>query len=105
MRAVLFRDFGGPEVLQSAELPEPELRERDILVRVRASSVNPVDTKVRSRTSTLREFPIVLGYDVSGVVVRCGARAKLWRPGDEVFASPNLFRPGANAEYVALDER
>lgn len=105
MRAVLFREFGGPEVLQSAELPEPDLRERDILVKVRASSVNPVDTKVRSRKSATREFPIVLGYDVSGVVVRCGPRANLWQPGDEVFAAPNLFRQGANAEYVALDER
>jgi NADPH:quinone reductase len=105
MRAIFFREFGGPEVLQSGELPEPELRERDVLVEVRASSVNPVDTKVRSRKGAAREFPIVAGYDVSGVVVRCGPRATLWKPGDEVIAAPNLFRNGANAEYVAIDER
>jgi NADPH:quinone reductase-like Zn-dependent oxidoreductase len=53
MRAVAFHDHGGPEVLQSVELPEPELRERDILVEVRAASVNPVDTKVRSRKGSM----------------------------------------------------
>jgi NADPH2:quinone reductase len=105
MRAVALREFGAADVLQSVELPEPVLRERDVLVKVHASSVNPVDTKVRSRSGAAREFPIVLGYDVSGVVVRCGARATLWKPGDEIFAAPNLFRNGANAQYVALDER
>jgi NADPH2:quinone reductase len=105
VRAILLREHGGPEVLQSAELPEPELRDTDILVKVHASSVNPVDTKVRSRKGAAREYPIVLGYDVSGTVVRCGSRATCWKPGDEVIAAPNLFRNGANAEYVAIDER
>jgi NADPH2:quinone reductase len=105
VRAILLREHGGPEVLQSAELPEPVLRETDILVKVHASSVNPVDTKVRSRKGAGRDYPIVLGYDVSGTVVRCGSRATRWKPGDEIFAAPNLFRNGANAEYVAIDER
>jgi NADPH2:quinone reductase len=60
---------------------------------------------VRQRSSGGREFPIVLGYDVSGVVVRCGARVTQWQPGDEIFAAPNLFRDGANADYVAIDAR
>jgi NADPH:quinone reductase len=105
MRAIVIREHGGPEVLQSADLPEPELRDTDILVKVHATSVNPVDTKVRSRSGSNRAFPIVLGYDVSGVVARCGARATQFKPGDEVFAAPNLFRNGANAEYVAIDAR
>jgi NADPH2:quinone reductase len=105
MRAIVIREHGGPEVLQSADLPEPELRDTDILVKVHASSVNPVDTKVRSRSGSGRAFPIVLGYDVSGVVERCGSRATHFEPGDEVFAAPNLFRNGANAEYVAIDAR
>ena len=104
MRAMVIREHGGPDVLQMEERPEPELRETDVLVEVHATSVNPVDTKVRQRSGN-REFPITLGYDVSGVVVSCGKRATMWQPGDEIFASPNLFRPGANAEFVAIDGR
>jgi NADPH2:quinone reductase len=52
-----------------------------------------------------REWPLVLGYDVSGTVVRCGPRATQWKAGEEVFAAPNLFRPGANADLVAVDAR
>src|SRR6185503_9528088 len=105
MRAMAQREYGGPEVLRLEELPEPVLRDTDVLVEVHATSVNPVDTKVRARATVPREWPLLLGYDVSGVVVRCGSRATQWKPGDEIFAAPNLFRPGANAEYVALDAR
>jgi NADPH2:quinone reductase len=105
MRAMVIREHGGPDVLQSGELPEPTLRDTDVLVRVHATSVNPVDTKVRQRSGSGREFPLVLGFDVSGSVVRCGNRANQWKPGDEIIASPNLFRHGANAEYVAIDGR
>ena len=99
------REYGAPEVLRLEELPEPVLRDTDILVAVHATSVNPVDTKVRARATVPRDFPLVLGYDVSGIVVRCGAGVTQWKPGDEIFAAPNLFRPGANAELVALDAR
>jgi NADPH2:quinone reductase len=105
MRAAVIHTFGGPEVLQIEERPEPALRDTDVLVAVHASSVNPVDTKVRASSSAPRALPLILGYDVSGVVVRCGTRATQWKPGDEIFAAPNLFRDGANAEYVALDGR
>jgi NADPH:quinone reductase len=104
MRAMVIRAHGAPDVLRLEELPVPELRDTDVLVEVHASSVNPVDTKVRQRSGG-REFPIILGYDVSGVVVRCGARVTQWQPGDEIFAAPNLFRNGANAELVAIDAR
>jgi len=99
------REYGAPEVLHAEELPEPALRDTDVLVAVHATSVNPVDTKVRARATVPREWPLVLGYDVSGTVVRCGARVTQWQPGDEVFAAPNLFRPGANAQFVAIDAR
>ena len=104
MRAMVIREHGAPEVLRLEELPTPELRDTDVLVEVHATSVNPVDTKVRQRSGN-RELPITLGYDVSGVVVRCGSRATPWKPGDEIFAAPNLFRNGANAEFVAIDAR
>jgi NADPH:quinone reductase len=105
MRAMAIRAAGGPENLEAVELPAPELREHDVLVEVRASSVNPVDLKARRNPGPSRPLPLVLGYDVSGVVVKCGPRATQWKPGDEVYAAPNLFRPGANAEYVAVDGR
>jgi len=105
MRAMVLREHGAPDVLRLEDVARPEPRDTDVLVEVHATSVNPVDTKVRARASVPREFPVVLGYDVSGVVVSCGARATQWQPGDEIFAAPNLFRPGANAELVALDAR
>jgi NADPH:quinone reductase len=104
MRAMVITEHGGPDVLKPIDCPEPELRETDLLVEVHATSVNPVDTKVRQRSGN-RQFPIILGYDVSGVVVKCGPRVKEWQPGDEIYATANLFRNGANAEYVALDGR
>lgn len=105
MRAVVIHQYGGPEVLQLEERPEPEVRDTDILVEVHATSVNPVDTKVRQNSSALRTLPFILGFDVSGVVIRCGRRVTQWKPGDEIIAAPNLFRNGANADYVALDGR
>ena len=102
---MVLREHGAPDVLHWEECPEPALRDTDVLVAVHATSVNPVDTKVRSKASVPREYPLILGYDVSGTVVRCGPRATQWRPGDEIFAAPNLFRAGANAELVALDAR
>lgn len=104
MRAMVIHGPGGPEVLQEAERPEPQLRETDLLVRVHATSVNPVDTKIRSGRSG-RQYPLILGYDVSGEVVKCGSRVTTFKAGDEIFAAPNLFRDGANAEYVAVDAR
>lgn len=105
MRAAVIHEFGGPEVLRIEERPEPALRDTDVLVAVHATSVNPVDTKVRASSSAPRPLPLILGYDLSGVVVRCGPRAGQWKPGDEIIAAPNLFRDGANAEYVAIDAR
>jgi NADPH:quinone reductase len=105
MRALAINGFGGPDVLTACELPEPEPGARDLLVRVHATSVNPVDTLMRRGGLGPRPFPFVLGYDVCGVVTRRGIDAGQWQEGDEVFATANLFRQGANAEYVAIDAR
>lgn len=104
MRAILIRQLGGPEVLQLADYPTPEPKAHELLVAVHATSVNPVDTKIRQGTRP-RELPLILGYDVSGAVVRCGAQVQGWQPGDEVFGCPNLFGHGANAEFALLDAR
>jgi len=105
MRAIVLREFGGPEVLQPAELPAPVPGPHQVLVEVHATSVNPVDTKVRQRTGVERGFPIVLGYDASGIVRACGPEVTGWSVGDEIFGCPHLFGPGANAELVLLDAR
>jgi NADPH:quinone reductase len=106
VRAAVLHTYGGPDVLNIEQRPEPALRETDILVEVHATSVNPVDTKVRQTGGGGgRTLPVILGYDVSGIVVRCGPSVKQWKAGDVVFAAPNLFRDGANADYVAIDGR
>lgn len=104
MKAVLQTETGTPEVLRLEEARDPTPGEHDLLVQVHATSVNPVDTKGR-RNQGLRQFPIILGFDVSGVVVGLGARVTGFKIGDEVYAALNLFRPGANAELVAVDAR
>lgn len=104
MRAVVIHQVGAPEVLQMGELPQPVPGPHDLLVEVHATSVNPVDTKIRLGIRP-RELPLVLGYDLSGVVVACGARVQGWQMGDTVYGSPNLFRHGANAEFALLDAR
>jgi NADPH2:quinone reductase len=105
MRVILARQHGGPEVLEWGELPVPAPGPHELLVEVHATSVNPVDAKVRRGGGASRPMPIVLGYDVSGVVRACGSDVRGWREGDEVFGCPNLFGPGANAEWVLLDAR
>src|SRR5215470_4149639 len=99
MRAAVLHTYGNPDVLNIEQRPEPALRDTDILVEVHATSVNPVDTKVRQNGGGGgRPIPVILGYDVSGVIVRCGPSVKQWSVGDEIFAAPNLFRDGANAD-------
>lgn len=104
MRAVVIHQVGPPEVMQLAELPLPTPAPHDLLVAVHATSVNPVDTKIRLGLRP-RQMPLVLGYDVSGVVVACGAAVKNWQPGELVYGCPNVMRHGANAEFALLDSR
>lgn len=105
MRAITLREHGGPEVLQPDEVPAPQPGRHQLLVAVHATSVNPVDAKIRRGGGAARPLPITLGYDASGVVRACGPDAGDWKEGDAVFGSPNLFGPGANAELVLLDAR
>ena len=108
MRAVGYRrslPIVEPESLLDLELPTPEARDRDLLVAVRAVSVNPVDVKVRVRSQPEEGEANVLGWDAAGVVVATGPEATLFRPGDAVFYAGSITRPGTNAEYHLVDER
>jgi NADPH2:quinone reductase len=94
-----------PESLVDLELPDPQPSGRDLLVAVRAISVNPVDTKVRAPKDKVERDPRVLGWDAAGVVVDVGPEVTLFRSGDEVFYAGSLLRPGSNAELQLVDER
>src|SRR5580700_8850248 len=99
-----------PDSLVELDLPRPEPQPRDLLVNVRAVSVNPVDTKIRGarhQGSAAHETgkPLILGWDAAGVVVGKGEGVSGFAVGDEVFYAGELERPGSNAEYQAVDER
>ncbi|ROQ03481.1 zinc-binding alcohol dehydrogenase family protein [Rathayibacter sp. PhB93] len=104
MRAVAITRHGAPEVLTDIELPEPSATGHDLLVRVRAVSINPVDTKIRA-SGRPEASPKVLGYDAVGSVEAVGADVTLFAPGDEVFYAGSITRPGTNAELHLVDER
>jgi NADPH:quinone reductase len=87
------------------ELPRPEPGPRDLLVEIKAISVNPVDTKVRKRAAAEPGGYKVLGYDAAGIVHAVGAQVSLFKPGDEVFYAGAITRSGTNAEFHVVDER
>ncbi len=108
MRAVVQREFGGPEVLGIEEVPIPEPIPTEIQVRVHAAGVNPVDFKTRGggRSRFLGEPPFTVGWDVSGTVSKIAAGVTRFRVGDEVFGMPWFPREAAAyAEYVTAPSR
>lgn len=94
-----------PESLLDLEIERPAPEGRDILVKVHAISVNPVDTKVRAPKIRTESTPKVLGWDVAGVVEQVGPGVTLFQPGDEVYYAGSITRPGGNSEYHLVDER
>lgn len=94
-----------PQSLLDVELPKPEPSGHDILVRVEAISVNPVDTKVRAPKPQQESTPKVLGYDAAGVVEAVGEHVSLFKPGDEVYYAGDITRSGSNAQFQLVDER
>lgn len=108
MKAVAYQTAGSidrPDALVDIDLETPVAKGRDLLVKVEAISVNPVDTKVRTRASAEAGAWKVLGWDVSGEVVAVGDEATHFAVGDQVFYAGALDRPGANSEYHLVDER
>jgi NADPH:quinone reductase-like Zn-dependent oxidoreductase len=106
MKAVRIHAYGGPEMLHYEEnVPRPVLSSDDLLIRVRAAAVNPVDWKIRE--GWLQGFlhhtlPLTLGWDISGEVIEVGPEARGFTVGDEVYARPDIERDGAYAEYIAI---
>ena len=104
MRAVRFHRYGGPDVLHLEDVPLPEPAAGEVRIRVRSSSLNPADIGGRSgrvRLVHARHLPHIPGYDVAGVVERCGPAVSAFLPGEPVFAMVGL-NGGAHAEYVCV---
>ena len=94
-----------PDSLVDVELPQPIPGAHDLLVRVEAVSVNPVDAKLRAPKPQVEAQPKVLGYDAAGTVEAAGAEAQGFRPGDRVYYAGDVTRPGSNAEFQLVDAR
>jgi len=94
-----------PASLVALEVPTPEPGGRDLLVRVKAVSVNPVDTKVRARQEGVLTDPRIAGWDAAGVVEAAGSHVSLFHEGDEVFYAGDISRPGCDSQYHLVDER
>jgi NADPH:quinone reductase-like Zn-dependent oxidoreductase len=108
MKAVRIHQYGGPEVLKYEDASKPQAGPGEVLIRVHAASVNPVDWKIRAgylQQMLKYELPLIPGWDVSGVVDSVGAGATRFQPGDEVYSRPDMMRDGTYAEYVAVKER
>lgn len=105
MKAVRIHQYGGREVLFLDEVPVPEIAPDEVLVRVVAASINPVDWKVRAgylAQMIPHQLPLTLGWDVSGVVAAVGSQVSQWQVGNAVYSRPDLARNGTYAEFVAI---
>ncbi len=108
MKAVVIHEYGGPEVLKYEDILRPEPKDDQLLIRVIAAGVNPVDGMIRSGMfdkERNRSFPIILGGDVAGVVEKVGSKVTKFKPGDSVFAYVSLDSSGGYAQYALVTER
>lgn len=107
MKAFILESYGANRALQLADVPEPHLRDDEVLVQVHAAGVNQLDSKIRDGQFKLilpYRLPLILGHDVAGVVVKAGPRVRQFKPGDEVYARTDDFRIGTFAEFVPVRE-
>ncbi|WP_414548928.1 NAD(P)-dependent alcohol dehydrogenase [Anabaena sp. CCY 0017] len=106
MKAVVIRRYGSAEVLQYEEVAQPQIKPNQLLVKVHASSVNPIDWKTRQGMLSLlsgNNFPLILGFDLAGEVVAVGSQVRSFQIGDAVYGSTS-FPGGAYAEFAAVPE-
>ncbi|MEH2236152.1 NAD(P)-dependent alcohol dehydrogenase [Nostoc sp.] len=106
MKAVVIRRYGAAEVLQYEDVEQPKIKPTQLLVKVRASSVNPIDWKIRQGMMSLitgYKFPKILGFDVAGDVVAVGSGVTRFKPGDAIYGSTS-FPGGGYAEFAAIPE-
>jgi NADPH:quinone reductase-like Zn-dependent oxidoreductase len=107
MKAIRIHEFGSPDVMKLEDIPVPEPGENELLIKVYATSVNPVDWKVMQGKNNERygiELPITMGWDVSGVVEATGGNVHLFKKGDEVYCRPDINKNGSFAAYIVVKE-
>src|ERR1700743_400323 len=105
MKAVRIHEFGSPEVLELEEVEKPQPAADEVLVKVYASAVNPVDQKIVAGASQEKfptKFPLTIGWDVSGEIEAIGEKIKHAKVGDEIYGRPFPTKNGAFAEYIVL---
>ncbi|MGW9265650.1 NADP-dependent oxidoreductase, partial [Gordonia terrae] len=105
MKAFVVDKYKDP--VHAAEIPVPPVGPRDVLVKVAAASVNPLDSLVRSGQFKLLlryRFPLILGHDVAGVVTEVGSEVTDFEVGDEIYSRPRDLRIGTFAEYITIDQ-
>jgi NADPH:quinone reductase-like Zn-dependent oxidoreductase len=108
MKAIVVHEYGGPEVLKYEDVPRPEPKENEILVRVFAAGVNPVDGMIRSGMFAKYEknaFPLIPGADIAGVVEKTGNQVTKFKKGDPIYAYVSLKNNGGYAEYALATEK
>jgi alcohol dehydrogenase len=107
VKAFIIDRYGSADRVRSTEVPEPDMREDDVLIEIHAAGVNPLDSKIRDGEFKLLlpyQLPLILGNELAGVVVRVGSRVRRFKPGDEVYARPDKKRIGTFAEFIAVSE-
>lgn len=105
MKAIRIHEFGGIDKLILEDAPIPTPLPNEILVKIKATAINPLDWKVREGWLPERvTFPCILGWDVAGIVEEVGSKVTRFKKGDAIYAMPNLNRNGTYAEYVVMDE-
>lgn len=107
MKAFIIERYGKANVVKMAEMPVPALGEEDVLVKIHAASINPLDFKIREGAFKLilpYRLPLILGNDMAGTVTQVGAKVTQFKPGDEVYARPDDDRIGTFAEFIAMKE-
>jgi NADPH:quinone reductase-like Zn-dependent oxidoreductase len=108
MKAVVIHEYGGPETLKYEDVPQPEPKQDQLLIRVIAAGVNPVDGMIRSGMFDKeghRAFPIILGGDIAGIVEKVGSNVTKFKSGDPIFAYVSLDNSGGYAQYALVTER
>lgn len=107
MKAFILDRYGSNDAVRAGEMPDPELRDDDVLVQIHAAGVNPLDSKIRKGEFKLLlpyRLPLILGNEAAGVVIRVGPKALRFKVGDEVYARPHQDRIGTFAEFISMNE-
>src|SRR5437870_505045 len=107
MKAFVVDRYGSADRVRASEVPDPEMREDDVLIEIHAAGVNPLDSKIRDgefKRLLPYRLPLILGNELAGVVIRVGSRVRRFKPGDEVYARPDKSRIGTFAELIAVRE-